>query len=196
MMRRVQIPFTFEDRTGQLHGSDYDDIYDRMFLRVTPYPHSTTGNSNALAIYIMGRRSSRRADTRHLERRPSVVLEFAGPSLGLGTIHFVQPPASSLSIPMNNYLKKTGLFGSSLSRKFRASDGREYRWQHKTADGHEWSCLSEDGHVVAHYDLRPPGVPAYSVSGNTLTIYEAFSNLCIDIFASLTIMRYIAEHGL
>ncbi|KIJ59787.1 hypothetical protein HYDPIDRAFT_100096 [Hydnomerulius pinastri MD-312] len=190
------MPFTFEDRTGQLKGSDYDDVYDRMFLRVTPYPHSPTGNSNTLAIYVMARRSTRHADLRHLERHPSVVLEFAGPSLGLGTIHFLQPPAASMSIPMNNYLKKTALFGGSLSRKFRASDGREYRWQHKTIDGHEWSCLSEENYIVAHYDLRPLDVPAYGVSGNTLTIHEAFSHLCIDVFASLTIMRYIAEHGL
>lgn len=27
----------------------------------------------------------------------------------------------------------------SLSRKFRASDGREYRWQHQSIDGHEWT---------------------------------------------------------
>jgi hypothetical protein len=90
---------------------------------------------------------------------------------------------------------------SSLSRKFRASDGREYRWQHKTIDDHEWSvrcsssflyhamvgsrfippsqCLSEENYIIAHYDLRPPNVPAYSVSGNTLTIYEAYSHLCM-----------------
>ncbi|KIJ13894.1 hypothetical protein PAXINDRAFT_80156 [Paxillus involutus ATCC 200175] len=190
------MPFTFEDRTGQLSGSDYDDIYDRMFIRVTSSPHSTTGNNISLALYVMGRRSTRHADMRHLERHPSVVLEFGGPSLGLGTIHFLQPPAASISIPINNYLRKTALFGGSLSRKFRASDGQEYRWQHKSIDGHEWSCLSEENYLIAHYDLRPPNVATYGVSGNTLTVYEAFSHLCIDIFASLTIMRYIAEHRL
>jgi len=194
MMRHTQMPFTFEDRTGQLKGSDYDDIYDRTFIRVAPYPHAS---SNAtLAIYVMGRRSTRHADMRHLERHPSVVLEFGGPSLGLGTIHFLKPPAANVSIPMNNYLRKTALFGGSLSRKFRASDGREYRWLHKTIDDHEWSCLSEENYIIAHYDLRPPNVPAYGVSGNTLTIYEAYSHLCIDIFASLTIMRHISENAL
>ena len=40
-------------------------------------------------------------------------------------------------------------------------------------------CLSEENYIIAHYDLRPPNVPAYSVSGNTLTIYEAYSHLCM-----------------
>lgn len=105
----MQIPFTFEDRTGRLKGSDYDDIYDRMFIRVAPYPH--TSNDATLAIYVMGRRSTRHADMRHLERHPSVVLEFGAPSFGLGTIHFLKPPGASMSIPMNNYLRKTALFG-------------------------------------------------------------------------------------
>lgn len=192
----MQMPYTLEDRTGAVHESDFDDIYDRVFLRVAPYPHSSPMSSSTLAIYTMGRRSARRKDTRHLERRPSIVLEFGQPRFGLGTIRFMQP-SSIVSIPMNNYLKRTGFFGgSTLSRKFKASDGRDYRWQHKTTDDHEWTCLSEEGHIVAHYDLRPPGSFAYGVSGNTLTIHEAYSSLCIDILASLTIMRYIAEHPL
>lgn len=109
MLRQTQMPFTFEDRTGQLKGSDYDDIYDRMFVRIAPYPPA--GNQNTLAIYVMGRRSTRHADMRHLERQPSIVLEFGGPSLGLGTIHFLKPPAANVSIPMNNYLRRTALFG-------------------------------------------------------------------------------------
>ncbi|KAG9309776.1 hypothetical protein JVU11DRAFT_10150 [Chiua virens] len=179
-------------------------IYDRMFIRVTPYP--PTNNNTTLAIYVMGRRSTRHGDMRHLERHPSVVLEFgSGPSFGLGTIHFVKPPASSVSIPMNNYLRKTAVVWGvshvvsclrvtrltwssprrSLSRKFKACDGQEYRWQHRTIDGHEWSCLSEDNKVIAHYDLRPHNVPAYSVSGNTLTIHEAYSHLYMGTFVIL-----------
>ncbi|KAI6096750.1 hypothetical protein F5141DRAFT_1190974 [Pisolithus sp. B1] len=179
------MPFTFEDRTGNLHSSDFDDIYDRMFLRVTPYSHAASGNKNTLAVYVMGCRSTRRKDTRHLERHPSVVLEFGETRPGLGTIRFPQSPSSSISIPMHTYLRKTTFFGGSLSRKFKASDGR-----------HEWTCLSEEGYMVAHYDLRPSCMAAYGVSGNTLTIHEAYSNLCVDILASLTIMRYIAEHQL
>lgn len=197
MSRTSQLmPFTFEDRTGDLHSSDFDDIYDRMFLRITPYSHAAHGNKNTWAIYVMGCRSTRRKDTRHLERHPSVVLEFSETRPGLGTIRFTQSPSSNISIPMHTYLRKTTFFGGSLSRKFKASDGREFKWQHKSIDGHEWACFSGEGYMVAHYDLRPSCMAVYGVSGNTLTIHEAYSNLCVDILASLTIMRYIAEHGL
>ncbi|KAL4061665.1 hypothetical protein V8B97DRAFT_1850855, partial [Scleroderma yunnanense] len=168
------MPYTFEDRTGDVKGTDFDDIYDRMFLRVTPY----LGRANTLALYVMGRRSTRHKDARHLERQPSILLEFGEAHLGLGTIHFTQS-TSPLSIPMNNYLRKTMFFGGSLSRKFRASDGREYRWQYQSVDGHEWTCLSEEGYIVAHYDLRPPNIAVYGVSGNTFTVHEAYSSLCV-----------------
>ncbi|KIM53848.1 hypothetical protein SCLCIDRAFT_138116 [Scleroderma citrinum Foug A] len=188
------MPYTFEDRTGDIKDSDFDDIYDRMFLRVASYPHASPGRATTLALYVMARRSTRHRDVRHLERQPSVILEFGEAHLGLGTIHFTQSPSSTVSIPMNNYLKKTTLFGGSLSRKFRASDGREYRWQYQSVDGHEWTCLSEEGYIVAHYDLRPPNIAVYGVSGNTFTVHDAYSSLCVDILASLTIMRYIAKY--
>ncbi|KAI6033437.1 hypothetical protein BKA83DRAFT_4176927 [Pisolithus microcarpus] len=140
MSRTSQLmPFTFEDRTGDLHSSDFDDIYDRMFLRITPYSHAAPGNKSTWAIYVMGCRSTRRKDTRHLERHPSVVLEFSETRPGLGTIRFTQSPSSNISIPMHTYLRKTTFFGGSLSRKFKASDGREFKWQHKSIDGHEWA---------------------------------------------------------
>jgi len=157
IMRPLQMPYMFEDRTGHVAKSDYDDIYDRMFLRVVPHPRPPAGNSNVVAIYSMGRRSTRHGDKRHLERQPSVILEFAeGATGGLGNVNFFYPPAPSLSIPMSRYLRKTTFFGGygccspvwilpelmyhrSLSRKFRASDGREYRWEHRSPDGHEWS---------------------------------------------------------
>ncbi|KAH7922882.1 hypothetical protein BV22DRAFT_1016424 [Leucogyrophana mollusca] len=191
------MPYVLEDRTGVMAMSDFDDIYDRLFLRVTPHPHPPDGNNNVWAIYTMGRRSSRHNDARHLDRHPSVILEFAtGPGGGLGTVHFVQPPAASLSIPMSRYLRKTALFGGSLYRKFTGSDGQEYRWLYKGMDGHEWTCLTGENFLVAHYNLRSSNMPAFNVSGNTLTINEAFAHLSIDIMASLTIMRYIAEHNL
>ncbi|KAI6035850.1 hypothetical protein EDC04DRAFT_3032467 [Pisolithus marmoratus] len=213
MSRNTQMmPFTFEDRTGNLHSSDFDDIYDRMFLRITPYPHPSSGNKNTFAIYVMGCRSTRRRDTRHLERHPSVILEFAETRPGLGTIHFTQSPSSNISIPMHTYLRKTTFFGGSAHGEDNADEwdssldhfrenlklptGREFKWQHRSIDGHEWTCLSGEGYIVAHYDLRLPSTVVYGVSGNTLTIHEAYSHLCVDMLASLTIMRYIADHGL
>ena len=110
MTTNLHMPYTFEDRTGDTKGSDFDDIYDRMFLRVASYPHTSPGRANTLAVYVMARRSMRHKDVRHLERQPSIILEFGEPHLGLGTIHFTQS-ASTVSIPMNNYLKKTAFFG-------------------------------------------------------------------------------------
>jgi hypothetical protein len=40
-------------------------------------------------------------------------------------------------------------------------------------------CISEDNYLVAHYDLRQPHMPAYGVSGNTLTVHESFCHLSI-----------------
>lgn len=112
MPRPLQMPYMFEDRTGRVTGSDYDDIYDRMFIRVIPHPRSPARSDNVLAIYNMGRRSTRHGDTRHLERQPLVVLEFAeGAAGGLGNISFFYPPAPSMTMPMNRYLRKTTFFG-------------------------------------------------------------------------------------
>jgi hypothetical protein len=116
-MRPLQMPYMFEDRTGRVSGSDYDDIYERMFLRVIPHPHSPGENDNVLAIYNMGRRSTRHGDTRHLERQPSVILEFAeGAAGGLGNVQFFCPPAPSVTIPMNRYLRRTAFFGGYACR--------------------------------------------------------------------------------
>lgn len=71
-------PFFLEDRTGLHTGSDFDDIYDRMFLRVGPY-EKMSGMDTTLGIYNVGRRSSSRRDYRPFQREPSVLLHF-GPS--------------------------------------------------------------------------------------------------------------------
>jgi len=181
-----------EDRFGLYNASDFDDIYDRLFLRVVQSPqHSQKSMS---MIYNMGRRSSRKHDSRHLDRQPAVVLEF-GANGTLGNIHYMNPPAA-LSLTMHQYLRKTTIFGGSLSRRFTGSDGEDYRWSYRSVDGQEWSCVNSESHLVAHYALKPLGVPAYHVSGNMLTIHEPFSHLAIEILASLTIMRHIAYYNL
>ncbi|KAH9949144.1 hypothetical protein B0H21DRAFT_820334 [Amylocystis lapponica] len=184
------LPFFLEDRTGLFTGSDFDDVYDRLFLRVAPAPAPAADST--LMIYNAGRRSSSQRDYRPARRDPSVVLEF-GPHGALGKISFV---GSSIALPMAQYLRKTSLFGGSLSRKFRASDGEEYRWTYKSVDEQEWSCVDAREYPVAHYNLKPSHKPAYSTSGNILTIYEAYASLSVEILASLTIMRHIAAHNL
>ncbi|KZT02127.1 uncharacterized protein LAESUDRAFT_730487, partial [Laetiporus sulphureus 93-53] len=80
---------------------------------------------------------------------------------------------------MGQYLKKTSMFGGSLSRKFRVSDGQEYRWMYRSSSEHEWCVLDCNERIVAHYDLRPPDKPVFSMSGNILTIYEAYVGLAV-----------------
>jgi len=43
-----------------------------------------------------------------------------------------------------------------------------------------WSrmCTTMENTLVAHYDLKPPNVRTYDVSGNNLIIYEAFAHMC------------------
>ncbi|KAI0773540.1 hypothetical protein C8Q74DRAFT_1368123 [Fomes fomentarius] len=168
------LPFYLEDRTGQYTGSDFDEIYDRLFLRVARPPPTQVAHfpETTLMVYNTGRRSSSQRHSRPPQREPAVVLEF-GPNGALGTITFAA----------------TGL---ALSRKFVGSNGEEYRWIHRAVKDHEWSCVDSRDYVVAHYNLKPPEKPAYTTSGNILTIYEPFTHLAVEILATLTIMRHLA----
>jgi len=98
--------YFFEDRTGVLTSSDFDEVYDRGFLRVSSIPQRT--RNAGLMIYDMGQRSTSLGDRdgRHFYREPSVILDF-GPRGALGTIHFTK---GSISIPMHQYLRKVSLF--------------------------------------------------------------------------------------
>ena len=106
-MRQSPLPYTLEDTSGRLTMSDFDDIYDRIFLRVAQSPQPT--GKTKLMIYNMHRRSSRRRDSLPFQAAPSVVLQFEANN-ALGVVTFSQSPAS-LSIPMNRYLRKTATFG-------------------------------------------------------------------------------------
>ncbi|KIK68850.1 hypothetical protein GYMLUDRAFT_34843 [Collybiopsis luxurians FD-317 M1] len=183
------LPYVFEDRTGQFDSSDFDDIYDRLFYRVARDPQRT-----ATMVYDMGRRASRHRDSLPFHRRPIAILNFM-PDESLGNICY--PRNSNASIPMNHYLRRTSIFGGSLSRKFIGSDGKEYRWSYRSVHGQEWTCSSiPENFIVAHYDLKPADVRVYDVSGNTLTVLEQFIHLSVEILTSLTIMRHIAKHNL
>ncbi|KII89241.1 hypothetical protein PLICRDRAFT_175456 [Plicaturopsis crispa FD-325 SS-3] len=185
-------PYVLEDKTGSFANSDWDEIYDRIFLRVSRSPQVT--DRPLYMIHDMGRRSSRVGDARHLTRSPSVIMDFT-PNETIGIVHFIQQ-SRTVSLPIHRYLRKTSMFGSSLSRKFQASDGREYRWCRKITEGQEWSCISADNHNIAHYDFKPPHVPAFGSSGNMLTIQEPFKYLTVELLASLTMMRHIEQYNL
>ncbi|KAK7444004.1 hypothetical protein VKT23_015401 [Stygiomarasmius scandens] len=189
MYRQRPLPYVFEDRTGQLNGSDFDDMYDRLFFRVSrPVP-----SKPVTMIYDMGRRATRHRDSLPFQRDPIAILEF-GPAESLGNITYCTPKSTNVPIPMNRYLRRTSLFGRSLSRKFTGSDGREYRWSHRTTPGQEWTLTTgTENYLVAHFDLKPPDVWVMDVSGNTLTVYEAFVHLSV---ATLTVMRHIEQYNI
>lgn len=105
---------------------------------------------------------------------------------------------------------------SSRSRKFTASDGREYRWGYGMEADQEWTvsgiidhpslsypllrptslfqCVNVDDEVVAHYSLKHPNRPAYSTSGNVFTVYEAFAHLSTGKFALSTYALSLVSH--
>lgn len=170
MLNRT-LPYYLEDRTGLHTASDYDDIYDRLFLRVTcsapappqvaRTPSSSSANSMlsssppsssplaappqpfTIAISNTGRRSSTRsyltgqAPSARGQPPPSVVLEF-GRGGALGSVALSLHGKASRA-PMAQWLRKTGMFAGSLSRKFVASSGHELRWIHRGYSGHEWT---------------------------------------------------------
>ncbi|KAF8972084.1 hypothetical protein BDZ97DRAFT_1783092 [Flammula alnicola] len=183
------LPLTFEDRTGQITNSDFDDMYDRMFFHVARQPGRTTTK-----IYKMNIRASRHRSTQPIGREAIVHLDF-GADESLGTVSFFKAPFQG-SIPMSRYLKKIAFFGTSLSRKFMASDGREYKWGYRMYAGQEWSCTTMDNFLVAHYDLKPPNVRTYDVTGNNLVIYEPYAHIVAEILTSFLIMRHIAQFNL
>ncbi|KAF9442908.1 hypothetical protein P691DRAFT_738486 [Macrolepiota fuliginosa MF-IS2] len=185
------LPYALEDRTGSNTHSDFDDMYDRMFFHIARRPgHAAT------YIYEMPIRASRHRSSLPLNREPSAVLEFL-PDESLGNVTFVgKGSLPATTIPMSRYLRKTSLFGTSLARKFVGSDGREYKWSYQAVGDQQWSCTTNDNYFVAHYDLKPSDVRTYDVSGNTLTIYEPFAHLALEIMVSFIIMRHLAEHHL
>lgn len=182
-------PYILEDRTGINSASDFDDLYDRIFFHIARPPHRST-----TMIYGMNFRGSRHRDSLPFSQEPIAVLDFA-PDNSLGSISYPELP-TKFTMPMNRYLRKMSLFGGSRLRKFVGSDGREYKWGYRVIEGQEWSCTTMDNYLVAHYDLKPPGMRTFDVSGNNLTIYQNFFHLTLEIIASLTIMRHIAQHNL
>lgn len=181
------LPYSFEDRTGSNTDTDFDDIYDRMFFHVKRQPGCSTTH-----IYEMPIRASRHRSSLPLNREPSAILDFL-PDESLGSLTFA---GKTTTIPMSRYLRKTSLFGTSLVRIFVGSDGKEYKWSYQASGGRPWSCTTAENYLVAHYDLKPPNVRVFDVSGNTLTVYEPFAHVALEIIASLIIMRHLAEHKL
>jgi len=182
-------PLVFEDKTGQYSTTDLDDIYDRMFFRVVQ--HSVSPSQTVILVYDRARRSNRR-NSGPETIPPSVVLDFSPKSSGLGSVTFERMPP----IPIKEFLKKMGTFGSSLNRRFVASDSNEYRWTRKAIPGQEWTCFNAYNQIVAHYDLKDPEETSFRTSGNSLIVDESLLPISAQLLATLIIMRHIEHHRL
>ena len=103
------LPFYLEDRTGDYSATDYDEAYDRLFLRVAcAQPAHDPDAGATLFVYDTGRRSSSRRPLARPPRdaEPAAVLEFC-PGGGLGSVAFVR---AGTSVPMGQYLRRTSMF--------------------------------------------------------------------------------------
>ncbi|KAF8224609.1 hypothetical protein L208DRAFT_475661 [Tricholoma matsutake] len=181
-MTNYGMAFFLEDKTGELTGSEFVDLNDRMHLTY----RCTARNSTHIAYMIYDATTSSGAS------RPLVALDF-GPNNQLGTISF--GPDSSME--MKKYLTKLSPFGSSKVRKFLASDGQEYRWSWRIKDHQEWTCTNNRGYLIAYYSLKTPGEPEYvNSSGCMLTVEQQYAPLVPEMLASVMIMRNIAAYNL
>lgn len=101
-MTSYGMAFFLEDRTGELTGSEFVDLYDRMRLTY----RCTARDSSHVAYVIYDATTSSGAS------RPLVALDF-GPNHQLGTISF--GPGSSME--MKKYLTKLSPFGRYAVRR-------------------------------------------------------------------------------
>ncbi|KAI0674884.1 hypothetical protein C8Q78DRAFT_1066791 [Trametes maxima] len=181
-MTTFGLPYFLEDTTGRITGSEFVDLHNRMHLSIKQTLRDA--HHSAYVIYDHSRSSGA---SRGLFL-PLATLDF-GAHNALGTIKV----GDGEHIQMGQYLAKSG---SSKSRKFRASDGQDYRWTLQ-ADG-DWQCTNaRSGYHIATYSMKPAGEPQYSgSSGCMLTVEEAYPHLVGELLASLTIMRHIEQHNL
>ncbi|KAF7789081.1 hypothetical protein EIP86_000014 [Pleurotus ostreatoroseus] len=177
-------------------------------------PRSTSaslGNPSpfSLVVYTANRRSSpnkRGSGSGELGTgiragEPVAILQF-GPRGVLGDITLVTFSRTTegqerncsvvhTALQMSQWLKKTSMFGGSLSRKFKASDEEEYRWAHRALDGQEWSLFDSQNRLIAHYNLRPPSKPAFTTSGNFLVVYEPYIHLAVGESNTAVSQRFL-----
>lgn len=185
METKFGLPFFLEDKTGRLTGSDFNDLHDRMKLLYRP-----RSRDPSRGIYDIYDASSGRSDS---YETPVVTLTF-GSDNSLGTIKFAQ---DSRAREMGRYLSQVNTLGGSRLRRFFASDGNEYRWGWRLAEGDEWTCTNSKGEIISNYNLKSPGEPTYvHSSGCMLTVDESFRHLAVEMLATVMIMRHIAKYDL
>ncbi|TEB14392.1 hypothetical protein FA13DRAFT_1823286 [Coprinellus micaceus] len=179
------LPLFLEDRSGQLTGSEFVDVHDRVKLSYRRTRQDQRGTQ-----YCIYETSSNRDDAM---TRPVIALDF-GVKGELGSITFTFGKTGR-STRIEEYLRKSN--GSPRCRTFTAQDGRPYRWSYRTHEDHEWTCVDASSKTVAFYHLKTPGEPQYALSsGCTLTVEEHFSDMASEFLATCMIMRHVAAYNL
>jgi hypothetical protein len=132
------LPLVLEDRTGHAHGTDFDDAYDRLFLRVveprTDVCGDATGAPRALAVYDMPQRWAPRRAGAHAVRAPAAVLRL-GPRGALGDVEF-RTQRLVASLPVHTWMPRTGFFAACVRRALALRIPRSRRPQASLAPVH------------------------------------------------------------
>ncbi|KAJ7479172.1 hypothetical protein FB451DRAFT_1032148 [Mycena latifolia] len=183
-MTRYGLPYILEDTTGNLTGSEFIDIHERLRLAVR-----CTARDTCHTAYMI-------FDTTPSTFQPTIPRALAALDFGrdnsLGTVSF-----AGVGVLMWQYLTRPNAVKSSKARQFVASDGQTYQWGRRTQPNQEWTCTNANGYVIASYSLKAAGEPEYAgSSGCILEIAEQFGSLAPEMLASLWIMRHIAAYDL
>lgn len=105
-MTTFGIPFLLEDRTGNIISTEFDDLYDRMFLGIsnTTDPAARSRGAATIKIFELGSKTSTRATfSPNFGRDPTIVLDF-GPGGTPGSVLFAR---QSISMPIGSWVRKT-----------------------------------------------------------------------------------------
>jgi len=183
---RMFLPLMFSDRTGSIYGSEFAELYDRMYLCV----HRTRRDSDGGGATQYGIFNT--AVTPF--NAPVATLEF-GTAAGdtVGTVTFSGSGGSTRTHAMSSFLT---IVGGPRHRQFTASDAKVYTWgwRTNTQDSlEEWTCVNSDGETGAWYALCVPGEVYESSSGCAFGVEELYSHLAVEFLATLLIMRHIAS---
>ncbi|KAF8267651.1 hypothetical protein EI94DRAFT_1580453 [Lactarius quietus] len=176
------LPLMFADRTGSIYGSEFAELYDRMYLCVRR-THRDSDGASQYGIYNAPVTPS---------NSPAAIVEF-GLTDPIGTVTFNGPGGTVRTHAMSSYLT---IVGGPRHRKFTASDGKEYTWgwRTNTEDSlEEWTCVNSNGETVAWYMLCVPGEVYENSSGCAFGVDELNHHLAVEFLATLLIMRYIAS---
>src|ERR1700736_5393932 len=203
--------YMLEDKAGQLTGSDYEDIHDRIRLTL-----KCTQRAQTHTVYMIFDRTGTHVFDYN---NPLAVLEF-GPNDTLGTVSF----RTGVRMPMKQYLVKAATFGryvvetagitvnlTSWGLKVDHAQVHSARWArisvelaHQTQPGvdgqfirdhlklvtHHFycrQCTNASGYLVACYSLKVEGEPVYpESSGCMLSVDESYPHLLAGELYAIT----------